>query len=82
MKTWRQLEELAARDHFHLYRTINDLGAGVTICEESGMREPLLSIVATGLDDRDADIVTRETVEAVLRALRNLDRDRNEVTHG
>lgn len=82
MKTWRQLEELAARDHFHLHRPTKDLGAGVTICEESGMHEPLLSIVASGLDDRDADIVTREATEAGLRALRNIDRDRTEVTRG
>lgn len=45
MKTWRQLEDLAARDHFHLHRPIKELGAGVTICEESGAQEPLLSVV-------------------------------------
>lgn len=71
MKTWKQLEQIAARDRLTIYRS----HGGATLYEGDRFRSPIISVTdGNALDDDDSDRVVRSAIEAALQALRGIDR--------
>lgn len=69
MKTWNQLERLAADDRLKLFRT----KFGVTIFTIGNIIESAFCTITAGdLDDEDADKLLRASTETALRALKEL----------
>ena len=71
MKTWKQLEQIAARDRLTIYR----VNGGATIYEGDRCRSPLLSVAdGNSLDAASSDRVVGAAAETALQELRRIDR--------
>lgn len=66
--TWEQLEKAASIDRLRLLRT----KGAVTVYTTDAFETPLMSIMIGDLDDKEGDLVLRQTLERGLRALKEL----------